>query len=156
MADFFSFSPQGFAMLRRIKADPMFNPAEGEELKLVLYLHRAGLITDFIPSHGRRLTPEGEEALRLEDERLAAAQQAAKDAENERARQKAEADAAKAEERSHLDQQTKQQFRHDWRIAIFELVGGFVLGAVADHFFDIVGNTARTVVAALTALGLLH
>lgn len=156
MADSFTLSPQGFAMLRRIKADPMFNPSEGEERKLVLYLHRAGLITDFIPSYGRRLTPEGEEALRLEDERLAAAKEAAKDAENERARQKAEADAAKAEERSHLDQQTKKQFRHDWRIAIFEVVSSFLLGAIADHFFDIVGNTASTVIAALTALGLLH
>lgn len=156
MIDSPGLSSSCYDMLRQIKSNPLYNPSEGEPRRLVLYLHRAGLITDFIPPYGRRLTPKGEEALRLENERLAAAQQAAKDAENERARQKAEADAAKAEERSHLDQQTKKQFRHDWRIAIFEVVSSFLLGAIADHFFDIVGNTARTVIAALTALGLLH
>lgn len=143
-------------MLRQIKADPIHNPSDAGSRQIVLHLRRAGLITDFIPPYGRRLTPEGEEALRLEAERLSAAEKAAKDADQERARQKAEADAAKAEERSNLDQQTKNQFRHDWRIAIFEVVSGFLFGAIADHFFDIVGNTSRTVIATLTALGLLH
>lgn len=68
---------------------------------------------------------------------------AAKEEEFQRQRQqRAYEDAARSAERAYFDQQTQKQFRHDWRIAVFELIGGFILGAVADHFFDIVGYAA--------------
>lgn len=137
------------ALMASIHADPLYKVADQQERALLSGLYRRKLVTDVCTGPGRKLTPEG---LHL----LLSTQDAAEKAEQERARQQAEADAAKAEERAHLDQQTKKQFRHDWRIAIFELIGGFLLGAVADHLFDVVGNTARTVIAVLTALGLLH
>lgn len=57
----------------------------------------------------------------------------------ERARKEAE----RMSDRAYADENTKKQFRHNWRIAIFEVVGSFLLGAIADHFFDIVGNAVR-------------
>lgn len=96
MIDSPGLSSSCYDMLRQIKSNPLYNPSEGEPRRLVLYLNRAGLITDFIPPYGRRLTPKGEEALRLEDERLAAAQEAAKDAYEESQREAEE----KAEEKS--------------------------------------------------------
>lgn len=62
-----------------------------------------------------------------------------KQARDERAKQEAD----HAADRAHADQNTQKQFRHDWRIAIFETVTGFALGAIFDHFFDIVGNAVR-------------
>lgn len=56
--------------------------------------------------------------------------------------QAAAKDAERAEERAYLDQQRKKQFRHDWGIAIFNLTVGTALGAILDHFFDIVGYAA--------------
>lgn len=91
------------------------------------------------------LTESGLEAAKLAEE--------LRDQEEE---QRADEEATRAAERANLDQQTKKQFRHDWRIAIFETVAGFLLGAIADHFFDIVGNASSTVLALLRALGLLH
>ena len=98
---------------------------------------------------GYRIKESGREWLRLHEELL---QQRDQDAADQRAYE----DAKACEERAYLNQQTQKQFRHDWRIAAFELIGGFILGAVADHFFDIVGNTTRTVFAVLTSLGLVH
>lgn len=43
-------------------------------------------------------------------------------------------------QRADADQDRKKQFRHDWRIALAEIFVSFALGAVADHFFDIVGK----------------
>lgn len=136
-------------LMEAINHDPMYKASDPQERALLSGLYRRKLVKDIFTRPGRKLTPEG---LRL----LLSAQEAVEKAEQERTRQQADADAAKAEERAHLDQQTKKQFRHDWRIAIFELIGGFVLGSVADHFFDVVGNASRTVIAALTALGLIH
>lgn len=150
------YSPAVYDLLRAYQANGHHQLSTQDEKSTKRFLREEKLLHDYFEPYGYRLTAKGIEALRQEDVRLAAAKKAAEKAEQERSRQQAEADAAKAEERAHLDQQTKQQFRHDWRIAIFELVGGFVVGAVADHFFDIVGNTARTVIAALMALGLLH
>ena len=45
-------------------------------------------------------------------------------------------------ERAYLDQQTQKQFRHDWRITIVGCAINFALGAILDHFFDIVGYAA--------------
>ena len=103
-----------------------------------------------------QITQKGREALHaaaLADEQT---QQLLHQREQEMAEQRAYEDAKSCEERAHLHQQTKEQFRHDWRITAVNLLGGFILGAVADHFFDIVGNTTRTVFAVLVALGLVH
>lgn len=58
-------------------------------------------------------------------------------------KQRAEEEEKARSQRSYTDQQTQKQFRHDWRIAIFETLSGFILGAIADHFFDIVGHASR-------------
>ena len=59
--------------------------------------------------------------------------------EEERARKEAD----RASDRAHADQDRKMHFKHEWRIAIFELLGGFLLGAISDHFFDIVGRAVE-------------
>ena len=59
--------------------------------------------------------------------------------EEERARKEAD----RASDRAHADQDRKLHFKHEWRIAIFELLGGFLLGAISDHFFDIVGRAVE-------------
>lgn len=56
---------------------------------------------------------------------------------------RAEREAERAANRAYADENTQKQFKHDWRIAIFETFTGFMLGAIADHFLDIVGNAAR-------------
>ena len=78
------------------------------------------------------MRPSGYSALAAEKERL-----------EREEHEQAEQDAARRAERAYLDQQTQKHFRHDWRIAAFQLVGSFILGAVADHFFDIVGYALR-------------
>lgn len=62
---------------------------------------------------------------------------------DERTQQEASRAADRISDRAYADQNAKKQFRHDWRIAIFETLTSFILGAVFDHFFDIVGNAAR-------------
>ena len=57
--------------------------------------------------------------------------------------QKASEEAKRIADRAYADQNTKKQFRHDWRVAVFEVLGAFILGAIADHFFDIVGYADR-------------
>ena len=57
--------------------------------------------------------------------------------------QRARKEADRASDRAHADQDRKLHFKHDWRIAVFNAISGFVLGAVADHFLDIVGNAVR-------------
>lgn len=52
-------------------------------------------------------------------------------------------EAERISDRAHADQDRKLHFKHDWRIAVFNAISGFVLGAVADHFLDIVGNAVR-------------
>lgn len=66
---------------------------------------------------------------------------------DERERQEAKQAAQRVEDRAHADQNAKQQFKHDWRIAIFNAISSFALGAIADHFFDIVGNASRLFLA---------
>lgn len=57
--------------------------------------------------------------------------------------QQADEEARRMSDYAHADENTQKHFRHDWRIAIFEALSGFILGAIADHFFDIIGNAAR-------------
>lgn len=113
------------------------------------YIRKASAILYEITLKGREALHQ---AFLLDEEAEKARQQREKDV----AEQRAYEDAKSCEERAHLHQQTKEQFRHDWRITAVNLLGGFILGAIADHFFDIVGNTTRSVFAVLTSLGLIH
>lgn len=62
----------------------------------------------------------------------------------DRQRQQHAYEASKAAaDHAYADEQAKKQFRHDWRISAFEVFGGFILGAIADNRFDIVGKAAR-------------
>lgn len=45
-------------------------------------------------------------------------------------------------DRTDADKKTKKQFRHDWRIAVFNTFISFALGAVFDHFVDIVSHAS--------------
>jgi len=78
------------------------------------------------------LTPRGEAAILEHKNKL-----------EQREREKSEQAAQRAADRAFADENTQKQFKHDWRIAIFETFTGFILGAIADHFLDIVGNAAR-------------
>ena len=59
--------------------------------------------------------------------------------EEERARKEAD----RASDRAHADQDRKLHFKHEWRIAIFNAIVGFFVGAISDHFFDIVGRAVE-------------
>ena len=98
-----------------------------QQIRAIQLLSAEGLVESFGPYGGYRITDAGIRALRAEEERL-----------KEKAEHKADEETSKCEERSYLDQQTKKQFGYDWRIAIFNLIGGFIMGAIIDHFFDIV------------------
>lgn len=65
-----------------------------------------------------------------------------KDRLEQQKQEEARENAERAAERAYTDENTKKQFRHDWRIAGFNLLGGFVLGAIVNHFVDIVGYAA--------------
>lgn len=66
-----------------------------------------------------------------------------KEARDEREKQAIQHAADRVADRAHADENTQKQFKHDWRIAIFNVTAGFILGAIADHFLDIVGNAVR-------------
>ena len=55
----------------------------------------------------------------------------------------AKREAERLEEVLRSEQNRKKQFRHDWWIAIFTAVTGFVSGAVTDYFFNVVVNAVR-------------
>ena len=59
--------------------------------------------------------------------------------EEERARKEAD----RASDRAHADQDRKLHFKHEWRIAIFNAIVGFFVGAISDHFFDIVSRAVE-------------
>lgn len=148
MIDSPGLSSSCYDMLRQIKSNPLYNPSEGEARRIVLYLHRAGLITDFIPPYGRRLTPKGEEALRLEDERLASEEKAAEEKANDQAQQ---AEHARSEHAQVLSDKEKD-YRHDFKVAAFSV--GLTL--LAEHLDDIIDFIKVTFEKILTLLGLLH
>lgn len=102
-----------------------------EQLRAIQLLACTGLIESFGVYGGYRITSAGMDALRAEEDRL-----------QNKEEQRAEEETAKQEERAYLDEQTKKQFKHDWRITICSLIGGFILGAITDHFVDIVGYCA--------------
>lgn len=99
-----------------------------EQLRAIQLLACVGLVESFGMYGGYRITNAGMDALRAEEDRL-----------QNKEEQRSEEEAAKQEERAYLDEQTEKKFRHDWRITIFSLIGGFILGVVSDHFLDIVG-----------------
>ena len=78
------------------------------------------------------ITARGLMALQAHEEKLQ------KEVEAEAKRQ-----AERAEDIMRADKNRKEQFRHDWRIAIFSAVFGFASGAVTDYFFNVVVNAVR-------------
>ena len=121
-----------YVLLRRIRdercTDASFNQEEHVILRSMAKKHWIAWTT----TERIVLLDAGQGALLEEDERL----------EHQR-KQRAEEEEKARSQRSYADQQTQKQFRHDWWIAIFETLSGFILGAVADHFFDIVGHASR-------------
>ena len=98
------------------------------EQSVLREMHRKGWLSRLDKAGYAWLSDAGKAALQAENERL-----------DREAQKSAEDDAAKRAERAYLDQQTKKQFRHDWRIAFFEVLGGFLLGLIVDHLFDVIG-----------------
>ena len=104
-----------------------------ETERLVLKnMHQKGWLRRLDKAGYAWLDPAGAAALQAEKERLEREEQ-----------QRAEDEAAKRAERAHLDQQAKKQFRHDWRVALFNLLAGVVLGLIADHFLNVVGSASQ-------------
>ena len=66
-------------------------------------------------------------------------EQAVKDAAERKAKEEEKA----SSDRAQADQDRKEHFRHDWRIAVFDAFFGFILGVIADHFVDIVGSAVE-------------
>ena len=116
---------------RILGKDPDLPPLEGIEQQIMYASMRSGLVKVgpngdyYLSDRARLLMHRYKEQLEKEN------------AENARR------DADREADRAYADENTQKQFRHDWRIAIFETFTGFILGAVFDHFFDIVGNAAR-------------
>lgn len=73
------------------------------------------------------IRPAGLAALAAEEYRL-----------EQQRRQESQDEARRLEERAYLHQQAQKQFRHDWRVSLFEVLAGFVLGLIAQHFLDII------------------
>lgn len=111
--------------------DPELNHLEGEEQRIMHASLKSSLVRPdsngnlYLPDKTVVLMSRYEEHLKKERE--------------EHARRNADREA----DRAYADENTQKQFKHDWRIAIFEAFTGFILGAIADHFLDIVGNAAR-------------
>lgn len=112
-----------------------------EELKAAGYLERCDEYSRHDTGSVVRVMP-GYRSLRISDTgwaALASHQEQLDHQRNERADEERKAVA----DRAHADKQTEKQFRHDWRIALFEVLGGFILGAIADNRFDVIGKAAR-------------
>lgn len=125
------------SLLRRIcDANPRLSVHDltPEERGALSALRREGLITQDLDGF---LLPRATAASVLQ-----AADQRAQQSDDRRAQQRSQQEASRRAERAYLDQQTKKQFRHDWRIAVFNVLAGFILGAVFDHFFDVIGYAA--------------
>lgn len=72
-----------------------------------------------------------------------AALQSEKQEREEEAKREAKEAAKQAQADARADQQLHKQFKHDWRVAIFNVLSAFVLGLVAQYLFDIVGVATR-------------
>ena len=57
--------------------------------------------------------------------------------------ERASKEADRASDRAHADQDRKLHFKHEWRIAIFNAIVGFFVGAISDHFCDIVSRAVE-------------
>ena len=115
-----------------------------------LSLKGLGCIANTMNREFMAITPKGLAALRaarLADEQ---AQEAEHQRQQELARQERREQEAVHAQQAQLDQQTKQQFKHDWLIAVFELVGGFVLGLVVEHFVNILDKVSAALAAAVS------
>lgn len=109
-----------------------------------------GCIANTMNREFMAITPKGLAALRaarLADEQ---AQEAEHQRQQELARQQRREQEAVHAQQSQLDQQTKKQFKHDWLIAVFELVGGFVLGLVVEHFTNVLDKVSAALSAAVS------
>lgn len=122
-----------YDVIRRIisgELTPLSACSEEEQFVIRLLIYERRLMTTsrntyLVPVKTRRDCLEHKDKLEQQEE--------------ERARKEAD----RASDRAHADQDRKLHFKHDWRIAFFEVFGGFVLGAVADHLFDIVGRAVE-------------
>lgn len=115
-----------------------------------LSLKDLGCIANTMNREFMAITPKGLAALRasrLADEQ---AQEAEHQRQQELARQERREQEAVHAQQAQLDQQTKKQFKHDWLIAVFELVGGFVLGLVVEHFVDVLDKVSAALAAAVS------
>ena len=129
-----------YELLKKISAsanhnrtfDPQAVPIDASNIQVYYQLIQQGYITE--TSTGTRLTPAAFEALR---------------ASQHLHEQRAYEEQQRMTDRAYADQQTEKQFHHDWRIAIFEVLVSFALGAIADYFFDIVGKCAHALSALL-------
>ncbi len=112
-----------------------------------------GCIANTMNHEFMAITPKGLAALRaafLADEQ---AHEAEHQRQQELARQERRDQEAVLTQQAQLDQQTKKQFKHDWLIAVFELIGGFVLGLIVEHFVNILDKVSA---ALSTAVSLFH
>lgn len=133
-------SPQNYQLLQRFRLSSFrtnsLSSEDKERAKLLvkegfLNLKKTGLASDSGPYVSRiyykyfwyTITPLGTDAL------LAFEQD-----QEERAQQKREHD----EQIAKADEDRKKQFKHDWLVAIFSAVVGFVLGLIAEHFINII------------------
>lgn len=122
-----------YDIIRRIISGdltPISTCSEEEQLVIRLLIEERRIIltsrnTYLVPVKTRRDCLEHKDKLEQQEE--------------ERARKEAD----RASDRAHADQDRKLHFKHEWRIAIFEVLCGFLLGAISDHFFDIVGRAVE-------------
>lgn len=136
----FLLSPQNYQLLKLFaQASSHVNSLDTldrERAKLLvdkgfLTLKKTGLSSDSDPYVSRiyykyswyTITPSGIDAL-LDFEQN----------QKERAEQKRKYD----EQIAKADEDRKKQFKHDWLVAIFSAVIGFILGLIVEHFIDIV------------------
>ena len=122
-----------YDVIRRIisgELTPLSACSEEEQFVIRLLIYERRLMTTsrntyLVPSQTRRDYLEHQDELEKEEE--------------ERARKEAD----RASDRAHADQDRKLHFKHEWRIAIFNAIVGFFVGAISDHFFNIVSRAVE-------------
>lgn len=122
-----------YDIIRRIISGdltPISTCSEEEQLVIRLLIQERRIIltsrnTYLVPVNTRRDCLEHKDELEQQEE--------------ERARKEAD----RASDRAHADQDRKLHFKHEWRIAIFNAIVGFFVGAISDHFFNIVSRAVE-------------
>lgn len=142
------YSPAVYALLRAFQADGHHQLSTQDEKSTKRFLREEKLLHDYFEPYGYRLTAKGIEALRQEDVRLAAAEQAAEDHAREQAQQ-AEKDSS---DRAQVLSDKKKDYRHDFAVAAF----GAAVTLFVEHIGDIIDFSKVTVEKVLLLLGLLH